>query len=58
MPEAKSVNDDPWLPDVTGVAFLMGNEGHGLTELQKSVCDYFVYIPHVTMIFILITIII
>ena len=26
-------------------AFLMGNEGHGLTEAQIAVCDHFVYIP-------------
>ena len=26
-------------------AFLMGNEGHGLTEAQLAACDHFVYIP-------------
>ena len=26
-------------------AFLMGNEGHGLTETQLAACDHFVYIP-------------
>lgn len=24
---------------------MMGNEGHGLTEAQKAMCDGFVYIP-------------
>eukprot|EP00038_Savillea_parva_P011837 m.200454 g.200454 ORF g.200454 m.200454 type:complete len:229 (-) comp21054_c0_seq1:183-869(-) len=26
-------------------AFLVGNEGHGLTEEEMAVCDWFVYIP-------------
>jgi tRNA G18 (ribose-2'-O)-methylase SpoU len=26
-------------------AFLVGNEGTGLSEAQKAVCDHFVYIP-------------
>lgn len=28
------------------VAFMLGNEGSGLSEKQKAVCDFFVYIPH------------
>mmetsp|Transcript_1454 Transcript_1454/g.1733 ORF Transcript_1454/g.1733 Transcript_1454/m.1733 type:complete len:228 (+) Transcript_1454:324-1007(+) len=27
-------------------AFILGNEGHGLTQKQADVCDFFVYIPH------------
>jgi tRNA(Leu) C34 or U34 (ribose-2'-O)-methylase TrmL len=27
-------------------AFLMGNEGSGLSEREKEICDAFVYIPH------------
>ena len=27
-------------------AFIMGNEGYGMTEAQMEVCDRFVYIPH------------
>ena len=28
------------------VAFLMGNEGHGLTDKERQVVDRYVYIPH------------
>jgi tRNA C32,U32 (ribose-2'-O)-methylase TrmJ len=40
--DAKSVNSHPW----TGpVAFMLGNEGQGLSERQMRCCDSFVYIP-------------
>eukprot|EP00928_Gymnodinium_smaydae_P091335 TRINITY_DN75044_c0_g1_i1.p1 TRINITY_DN75044_c0_g1~~TRINITY_DN75044_c0_g1_i1.p1 ORF type:complete len:238 (+),score=64.16 TRINITY_DN75044_c0_g1_i1:106-819(+) len=26
-------------------AFMLGNEGHGMTPAQRAVCDFFVYIP-------------
>lgn len=42
VPEARSVWDSPF----TGsTAFLMGNEGSGLSAAEREVCDWFVYIP-------------
>lgn len=41
--DALSVADEPF--DGPTV-LMMGNEGHGLTDKQKAVCDGFVYIPH------------
>mmetsp|Transcript_17522 Transcript_17522/g.17469 ORF Transcript_17522/g.17469 Transcript_17522/m.17469 type:complete len:121 (+) Transcript_17522:230-592(+) len=26
-------------------AFILGNEGTGLSDIEKSICDYFIYIP-------------
>jgi len=43
-PESKQV---PGHPFRGSTAFLMGNEGHGLTDAQIAVCDHFVYIPQV-----------
>ena len=37
----------PGHPFRGSTAFLMGNEGHGLTDAQIAVCDHFVYIPQV-----------
>lgn len=42
LDDAKSINDNPFS---TATAFIVGNEGEGLSERQKSVCDFFVYIP-------------
>jgi hypothetical protein len=38
-------NQVPGQPFRGSTAFLMGNEGHGLTEAQIAACDHFVYIP-------------
>ena len=43
MPEAAPVQSHPFCGPT---AFLMGNEGQGLTPTQISACDQFVYIPH------------
>ena len=41
--DAKPVHKHPFSGECT--AFLMGNEGQGLTEAQIKACDQFVYIP-------------
>jgi tRNA C32,U32 (ribose-2'-O)-methylase TrmJ len=41
-PSAEPIHKHPFRGTT---AFLMGNEGHGLTEAQMAVCDQFVYIP-------------
>jgi len=33
-------------PFIGPTCFLLGNEGDGLHEKEKKVCDFFVYIPH------------
>lgn len=43
MDEAVSVVQRPFEGNS---AFVLGNEGDGLSETQKGVCDKFVYIPH------------
>ncbi len=47
MSDAKSLLDEPFagLMDGGGVAFMPGNEGTGLSEVQKGACTGFVYIP-------------
>mmetsp|Transcript_707 Transcript_707/g.4526 ORF Transcript_707/g.4526 Transcript_707/m.4526 type:complete len:223 (-) Transcript_707:3000-3668(-) len=40
--EAKPIQEQPF---VGSTAFLLGNEGEGLTEKEKNLCDQFVYIP-------------
>ena len=40
--DAKSINDDPFHGSM---AFIMGNEGSGLSEAQVAICDEFMYIP-------------
>ena len=40
-----NANQVPGHPFRGSTAFLMGNEGHGLTDAQIAVCDHFVYIP-------------
>jgi len=42
LDSAKSVWDFPF---AGSTAFVMGNEGTGLTEQEKEICDGFVYIP-------------
>jgi len=42
MPEAKSIVDKPFKGDTV---FLFGNEGCGLLDCHKEICDQFVYIP-------------
>ena len=42
MEEAVSILDRPFKGNA---AFILGNEGDGLSEAQKRVCDQFVYIP-------------
>lgn len=41
MDDAKPIESHPFTGDT---AFIMGNEGHGMTEQQKAICDGFVYI--------------
>jgi tRNA C32,U32 (ribose-2'-O)-methylase TrmJ len=41
-PESQPVQQHPFRGTT---AFLMGNEGQGLTEAQMDACDHFVYIP-------------
>eukprot|EP00929_Paragymnodinium_shiwhaense_P086196 TRINITY_DN46729_c0_g1_i1.p2 TRINITY_DN46729_c0_g1~~TRINITY_DN46729_c0_g1_i1.p2 ORF type:complete len:249 (-),score=72.17 TRINITY_DN46729_c0_g1_i1:216-962(-) len=36
------------LPFTGPTAFMLGNEGIGMTEAQKAACDFFVYIPQYT----------
>eukprot|EP00051_Salpingoeca_urceolata_P002015 m.46150 g.46150 ORF g.46150 m.46150 type:complete len:220 (+) comp11831_c0_seq1:195-854(+) len=42
VPEAQSIMSKPWQGST---AFMVGNEGSGMTAKQKSICDHFVYIP-------------
>jgi tRNA G18 (ribose-2'-O)-methylase SpoU len=42
MDSAKSVWEKPF---VTSTAFFMGNEGTGMSQQEKEICDAFVYIP-------------
>jgi tRNA G18 (ribose-2'-O)-methylase SpoU len=43
VPQAVSIASHPF----TGsTAFLMGNEGDGLSPAEIALCDSFVYIPH------------
>ncbi|KAL4494977.1 hypothetical protein ABPG72_015677 [Tetrahymena utriculariae] len=44
-PDSKSVVTHPFQGDTV---FLMGNEGAGLIEAHKKICDHFVYIPQYT----------
>ena len=39
------VVDFPFDRRFQGAAFVMGNEGHGLSTKQREMCDAFVYIP-------------
>lgn len=41
-PEAKDVTKQPFEGNT---AFMLGNEGTGLSQKQAALCDYFVYIP-------------
>ncbi len=41
---AKSVLEYPYMPG-NNVAFMFGNEGDGLSDVQCTFCDQFVYIP-------------
>ena len=44
--EIMSESRNLWASPFSGsTAFLLGNEGHGLTEAEKAFCDFFVYIP-------------
>ena len=42
MKESKNIIDHPFNGDT---AFILGNEGEGLTESLKKICDFFTYIP-------------
>ena len=42
---SQSINADPWRGDTVLVP---GNEGHGLMDSLKEICDQFVYIPQYT----------
>ncbi|MEE2641466.1 MAG: TrmH family RNA methyltransferase [Planctomycetota bacterium] len=42
MPQARPVHQQPF---VGPTAFVVGNEGEGLNDRQKAICDEFVYIP-------------
>jgi tRNA G18 (ribose-2'-O)-methylase SpoU len=39
------VVDLPFDRQYQGAAFVMGNEGNGLSQKQKEICDEFIYIP-------------
>ena len=43
MDNADPVHTHPW---VGSTAFILGNEGTGLTEKEKAICDSFVYVQH------------
>lgn len=43
MDSAASVADHPFRGST---ALMPGNEGYGMNDAQKAVCDQFVYIPH------------
>lgn len=48
MPQAVSIHSPEFTAKLLSydhVCFLPGNEGHGLTEADKAVCDWFCYIP-------------
>ena len=42
MPNAIAITEKPF---TQSTAFIVGNEGEGLNESQKSHCDFFTYIP-------------
>mmetsp|Transcript_27047 Transcript_27047/g.45685 ORF Transcript_27047/g.45685 Transcript_27047/m.45685 type:complete len:183 (+) Transcript_27047:130-678(+) len=44
MESAVSILDDPPFYK-QNIAFMPGNEGRGMSEAQKAICDHFVYIP-------------
>jgi len=44
-PEAVSIVNTPF-KNQRNVAFMLGNEGLGMTDKQCELCDSFVYIPH------------
>lgn len=44
--ESRSVTAADTFAPGRNVAFMLGDEGHGLNEKQCRLCDYFVYIPH------------
>ena len=46
LPGAEPITSHPFRGNT---AFMLGNEGDGLNEKQKAVCDHFVYIPHYGM---------
>lgn len=41
-PSAQSINDSPFRGPT---AFMLGNEGIGMSDKQMATCDRFVYIP-------------
>eukprot|EP00591_Stephanopyxis_turris_P013145 CAMPEP_0195533722 /NCGR_PEP_ID=MMETSP0794_2-20130614/41056_1 /TAXON_ID=515487 /ORGANISM="Stephanopyxis turris, Strain CCMP 815" /LENGTH=206 /DNA_ID=CAMNT_0040666355 /DNA_START=42 /DNA_END=659 /DNA_ORIENTATION=- len=43
MDNASPVHKHPWSGST---AFILGNEGTGLTQAEKDICDSFVYISH------------
>ena len=43
--DSKSVNSQPFYGDTV---FVLGNEGEGLIDALKNICDQFVYIPQYT----------
>lgn len=45
MKEAQSVVTHPFKGDT---CFILGNEGLGMNENQKAICDQFIYIPQYT----------
>ena len=45
-PESKSVSERPYLGST---AFIFGNEGGGLSEIQRNICDSFIYIPQFSL---------
>ena len=40
--DSKSIVDHPFTGDTV---FFLGNEGTGLLDVHKTICDFFVYIP-------------
>jgi tRNA G18 (ribose-2'-O)-methylase SpoU len=45
LSHAFSVNDPRVFPENGPSAFMVGNEGSGLSDAQLAICDSFVYIP-------------
>eukprot|EP00948_MAST-09A_sp_MAST-9A-sp1_P004137 g4137.t1 len=46
VPAAKDIRSHPFVGHPR-TAFFLGNEGHGLNEKEKDICDFFTYIPQV-----------
>ncbi|OQR95092.1 hypothetical protein THRCLA_08023 [Thraustotheca clavata] len=45
LQSAKSVNDSDAFSQTNPMAFMVGNEGSGLSDAQLAICDGYIYIP-------------